>query len=117
MKKLRFISVFLVLSLVFSAAAFAITAEQLAAKHRVKLWSFESGTAEGWHGAGQFTKRIKIVKSKHATDGQYCMKVDLTGSVDWNQDIMLNDGPFDSSINRLVEFNMDVYIPEASVTL
>ena len=28
----------------------ADAAEDFAAKHRVVLWSFETGTTEGWHG-------------------------------------------------------------------
>jgi hypothetical protein len=103
---------------VFFFTAFAMHAfaegEDIAAKHRVTLWNFESGTAEGWHGNAKFAKSCSVSK-EHASEGKYSLKVDLTGSKDWNQDIMVNDGPFDPSINKLVELSFDVFVPDATV--
>ena len=98
---------------VFALQAFA-EGEDIAAKHRVTLWNFESGTTEGWHGNGKFAKSCSVSK-EHASEGKYSLKVDLTGSKDWNQDVMVNDGPFDPAVNKLVELSFDVYVPETSI--
>jgi len=119
MKKIRFLAVLLAVflgfsGLIFGAADVSGEAAKIAAKNKVKLWSFESGTTEGWHGAGKWVKACSASTS-HATQGKYSLKVDVTGSIDWNQDVAVNDGPFPSAINNLVEISMDVYVPKASV--
>jgi alpha-L-arabinofuranosidase len=102
--------------LILSSLPVFAEGEDIAAKHRVKLWSFESGTTEGWHGVGKWAKSCSVTKDpKFVTEGKYALKVDLTGSMDWNQDVMVCAPPFDPAINKLVELSFDVTIPQASV--
>ncbi len=108
-----------VLAVIFlSGLALSVFAEgeDIAAKHRIKLWTFETGTTEGWHGVGKWSKTCSVTTDKrYVTEGKYAMKVDLTGSMDWNQDVMVIAPPFDPNVNKLVEISMDVTVPEASV--
>lgn len=108
-----------VLTVIFlSVLALSVFAEgeDIAAKHRVKLWSFETGTTEGWQGVGKWNKSCSVTKDpKYVTEGKYALKVDLTGSKDWNQDTMVIKPPFDPACNKLVELSFDVTVPEASI--
>ena len=109
----------LLLAVVFlSGLAVSVFAEgeDIAAKHTVKLWSFETGTTEGWQGVGKWSKSCSVTKDpKYVTEGKYALKIDCTGSTDWNQDVCLTSGPFEAGgISKLVEVTMDVTVPEAS---
>jgi hypothetical protein len=116
MKKFFRVMLAAVLLTAFAFSVFAGEAEDIAAKHRLKLWNFETGTTEGWHGAAKFAKSCSVNSNpKYVTEGKYSLKVDLTGSKDWNQDVMVNSGPFDPGINKLVELSFDVIVPESSV--
>jgi len=102
----------LLFSPVFAAEESAV---DFAAKHKVKLWSFETGTTEGWNGAGKWAKACSVTDNpKFVTEGKYALKIDATGSTDWNQDAAVNSGPFIKEINKLVEMSMDVIVPAES---
>jgi len=92
-----------------------LKASDLAAQHGIPLWTFESGTTEGWHGTGKWSESCSA-SIDHATEGRYALKLECTGSVDWNQDIAINDGPFPQDIHQLTQVSVDVTAPEASVT-
>lgn len=99
----------------FSAPVTA-TADEITAKQKKMLWSFESGTTEGWKGVHKYAKAVSINKDpKFVTEGKHSLRVDATGSLGWNQDIMVNSGPFSEDINKLLEISMDVILPPASV--
>ncbi|MFW6210792.1 MAG: hypothetical protein ACOC4H_01595, partial [bacterium] len=106
----RVLAVVLAVTLAFSAVVFA----QLG-KNETRLFSFESGTTEGWQGTGKWEKSCSAVThEKAATHGSKALKVDVTGSTDWNQDIAKFSGPFDSKWKKLVALSFDIYVPEAS---
>ncbi|MCE5299550.1 MAG: carboxypeptidase regulatory-like domain-containing protein [Spirochaetia bacterium] len=110
-----------VLTAVFLAVAalplFAVPeGEDIAARHKVKLWTFESKSTEGWKGAGKYANACSVsTDTEGVTEGKYCMKVDLTGSKDWNQDLMVNAGPFTPEMTKLTEVTIDVNVPAATV--
>lgn len=116
MKKLvsSVLAVIFLLVLVFPVLA---EGDDVAAKHRVSLWSFETGTTEGWQGAAKWNKSCSVTTDpEYVTEGKYALKIDCTTSVDWNQDICVNSGPFDlAAINKIVEVTMDVTLPLESV--
>ncbi len=115
MKKLLKLLLMLVVMLAIVLPAFA-EGEDIAAKHRVKLWTFESGTTEGWHGVAKWASICTVNKNpEYVTEGKNSLKVDLTGSKDWNQEVMVNSGPFDPNVTKLVELSFDCIVPEASV--
>jgi|DewCreStandDraft_4_1066084.scaffolds.fasta_scaffold02488_7 alpha-L-arabinofuranosidase len=100
----------------FSQAETQSPEEIFAQKYRVKLWSFETNTTEGWHGVGKWAKACSVTTDpKYVTEGKYALKVDATTSIDWNQDACVNDGPFLPEINKLVEFSFDLFVPEESM--
>ncbi|HDT15592.1 MAG TPA: hypothetical protein ENN55_05215, partial [Firmicutes bacterium] len=106
----RVLTVVLAVTLAFSAAAFA----QLG-KNDVRIFSFESGTTEGWKGSGKWANSCSVVTHKDgATHGTKALKVDITGSTDWNQDVAVFSGPFDAKWKKLVGISFDIYVPEAS---
>jgi len=83
-------------------------------KHETRLFSFESGTTEGWHGANKLAKAVSVATMPEATDGTKMLKVDLTGVNNWNQDAMIFDGPFTADWAKLQSISVDVFLPEAS---
>jgi len=116
MSRIRFAALFMAALFAFTGTVSAITAEELAKKHRIKLWTFETGTLEGWYGENKFSKALSVTNDpKFVTEGKYAMKTDLTGSNDWNQEIMRNRGPFHADINKLVELSFDCIVPEATM--
>lgn len=109
-----------ILAVMFFAAFSLFAAEEalpeFVAKHRVMLWNFESGTTEGWHGLGTQAKVCSVVPVKGDPAGsKFRLKADITGSMGWNQEAMMFDGPFTKDMYRLVEFSFDVDIPAESV--
>jgi alpha-L-arabinofuranosidase len=97
---------------VFSIAAFAA-----AEKNVVTLWSFESGTTEGWHGVNKSAKSSSVTTAKdYVTEGKYALKVDIKDVKGWNQDICLNEGPFSPEFHKLKEITADVTVPDSSIT-
>jgi len=82
----------------------------------VSLWSFDSGTTEGWHGVNKYAKACSAAKgAEFVTSGASALEIDLTGVKGWNQDVALFEGPFPPAFHGLKEITMDVYVPEASV--
>ena len=111
----KFLTAFAVL-LLFVNLAFAQTAQEIIAKHIVTLWNFETGTTEGWTGAGKYAKSCSVnTNPEYVSEGKYSLKIDVTGSTAWNQDVAVNNGPFSPQVNQLVEIMMDVYVPAESV--
>lgn len=81
------------------------------------LWNFESGTLEGWHGYGRWANACSITRDAHyVSEGRASLKIDCSGSTDWNQDVAVNDGPFPNDIHHLIQVAVDVTAPEASVS-
>jgi len=111
----KFLTVFAVL-LLFVNLTFAQTPQEIIAKHIVTLWNFETGTTEGWTGAGKYAKSCSVnTNPEYVSEGKYSLKIDVTGSTAWNQDVAVNNGPFSPQVNQLVEIMMDVYVPAESV--
>ena len=81
------------------------------------LWNFEKGTLEGWHGSGAWANACSITReARYVTEGRAALKLDCSGSTDWNQDLAVNDGPFPRDIHHLIQVAVDVTAPEASVS-
>jgi hypothetical protein len=117
MRRAKFLAVLSAVFLILSSFIFAEDAlPEFVAKHRVSLWTFESGTTEGWHGTDQWAKACSVISTPkgETTGGKYRLKVDLTGSAGWNQTALVNDGPFVKDVNKLVELDFDIDVPEAS---
>ena len=115
MKKLLKVTLAVIFLSVLALAAFA-EGEDIAAKHRAKLWNFETGTTEGWQGVAKWSKSCSVTTDpKYVTEGKYALKLDCTGSKDWNQEVMVIKPPFDPACNKLVELSFDITVPQESI--
>ncbi|HNX95336.1 MAG TPA: serine/threonine-protein kinase [Holophaga sp.] len=81
------------------------------------LWNFENGTLEGWHGSGPWANACSITQdARYVTEGRAALKLDCSGSMDWNQNLAINDGPFPRDIHHLIQVTVDVNAPQDSVS-
>jgi hypothetical protein len=121
MKKWIAVMFFTVAVMVFAGCASTETAgksetaagtQAAATGSNLALWTFESGTTDGWTGKGKWAEALTVVTDpKFVKEGKSSLKLNSKGSVGYNQDIAVFECPCNENFGKLKAITMDVFVP------